>query len=411
MSDFQEFERDLRDALSHLYDPAYEPPESLWRVTGCDPRQGLEALQRSLIQAIERLEPAPHVPATARSRRIYNLLLQVYVQDRTQEETAQCLGITPRHLRRELPECAHVLALRLWAQKRAGMVSPRESAQEGATAATPAASSTDASAEWRSQVRQEIASLSDSAPGVESKMTEVMDDAVQVARALTAKRGVDLRVKQTQPNLVAAIHPSLVRQALIVAIRELANTMTGGTITLAAQPTERTIRVTITGSSVPVTATPNSEFICEILSSQGGAAETVRDAERTSLRIELPSAGKVVLVVDDNPDMLHLYRRYVLGTQYRIVHTGQGQRVFDIIDESAPDVIMLDVMLPDADGWQLLTRLYEDPLTKHIPVVVCSVIQEEDLALALGAALYLAKPVQRQQFIEALDQALSHSSA
>jgi hypothetical protein len=74
MDTFEEFKRHLRDALTHLYDPAYRPPELLWAVTGCDPQQGVEAVQAVIIQAIEDLKPAPDVPPTARSRRICELL-------------------------------------------------------------------------------------------------------------------------------------------------------------------------------------------------------------------------------------------------------------------------------------------------------------------------------------------------
>ncbi len=61
MDTFEEFKRHLRDALTHLYDPAYRPPELLWAVTGCDPQQGVEAVQAVIIQAIEDLKPAPDV--------------------------------------------------------------------------------------------------------------------------------------------------------------------------------------------------------------------------------------------------------------------------------------------------------------------------------------------------------------
>ena len=76
------------------------------------------------------------------------------------------------------------------------------------------------------------------------------------------------------------------------------------------------------------------------------------------------------------------------------------------VEACAPSIIVLDVMLPDMDGWELLAHLHEHPPTRSIPILVCSVVREEELALALGAKLYLSKPVRRQQFIQALDQAL-----
>ena len=63
-------------------------------------------------------------------------------------------------------------------------------------------------------------------------------------------------------------------------------------------------------------------------------------------------------------------------------------------------------MLPDIDGWDLLTRLHENPDTRPLPVLICSVMREKELARALGARYFLSKPVQRQDFIVALDTVL-----
>jgi CheY-like chemotaxis protein len=82
----------------------------------------------------------------------------------------------------------------------------------------------------------------------------------------------------------------------------------------------------------------------------------------------------------------------------------QGSKIIEEIEAIRPDIIVLDLMLPDVDGWQLLAELHEHPASRDIPLIVCSVVREEDLALALGATTYLPKPVQCHQLIAALDQ-------
>jgi CheY-like chemotaxis protein len=135
------------------------------------------------------------------------------------------------------------------------------------------------------------------------------------------------------------------------------------------------------------------------------------DEDHVFLWAEMPSVGRIiVLAVDDNPDMARFYRRSAEGTSYRIVHVAQGQEAFKTIEAIAPDIIVLDVMLPDVDGWQLLMHLHEHHATRSIPVIVCTVVREEELALSLGAALYLPKPVRPHEFIQALDQALPQAS-
>ncbi|MBI1877882.1 MAG: response regulator [Chloroflexi bacterium] len=114
-----------------------------------------------------------------------------------------------------------------------------------------------------------------------------------------------------------------------------------------------------------------------------------------------------MLVIDDNADLVHFYRRYTTGTRYQIVHLAEGQHTLSTVKEIRPNIIILDVMLPDIDGWELLTDLRGQPATQMIPIIVCSVVRRAELALSLGASLYLPKPVRRREFVQALDQILN----
>lgn len=71
-----------------------------------------------------------------------------------------------------------------------------------------------------------------------------------------------------------------------------------------------------------------------------------------------------------------------------------------------PQAIVLDVMMPQVDGWEVLARLRQHPGTARIPVIICSVLADADLAAALGAMAVVPKPVTRQAFLSALDQTL-----
>jgi CheY-like chemotaxis protein len=411
MSTFETFEECLRDALAHLYDPAYRPPEILWIVTGCDPQQGLEAIQAALVQAIEDLKPAPHVPPTARSRRIYGLLFHGYVQDLTQEQTAERLGITPRHVRREQSSAIHALALRLWEQRPADLPLPSELVRDEEMRLPEGTMQGVESPQYRSQVRQELISLHEMAPGATTDVEEAIHSVVKLGSALISNRDFTLEAEPVQPNLVAAIHPSVLRQVLIAAVRQLAQLMSSGRVSLRAERRARNIEITITGRPAVAPSLFESNFIQEILAVQGGSTEVSVEEDRTHLVVRLPSVDRVVLVVDDNPDLIHLYRRYAVGTRYHIKHVSEGERVFEAVQAFSPDIIVLDVMLPDADGWEVLAHLHEHSATRFLPVIVCSVVREEQLALALGASLYLSKPIQREQFIQALDQVVNQAEA
>ena len=72
--------------------------------------------------------------------------------------------------------------------------------------------------------------------------------------------------------------------------------------------------------------------------------------------------------------------------------------------EISPEIIVLDVMMPDMDGWEVLGQLRHHPVTSHIPIIVCTVLPEEELAHSLGASDFVRKPLPRQVFLSALSR-------
>jgi CheY-like chemotaxis protein len=257
-----------------------------------------------------------------------------------------------------------------------------------------------------------MASLKESAPAPQADIEETIRRVVELERVLVSRYRVALRVDCARPGLVAAIHPSALRQILIMAIGQLARYASHGEITVCAAQQNDHITLTLTSSSSETGVPPTGNIIQEILASQGGSLEVSSDAEHVSFQITVSSAGQVkVVVVDDNLDQVHFYRRCTAGTRYHIVHAPQGQRTPADIRKIAPDIIVLDILLPDIDGWELLEDLQSCPATAHIPVVICSIIAEKDLAELLGATLYLPKPVHHTAFIQALGQALDPGAA
>lgn len=406
MGAFEEFEQHLQNALAHLYDPAYRPPELLWRTMGYRQPQSTEAIRHAIFEAIESLKPAPEVPPAARVRRLYELLSYRYVQELTQKETAQRLGITPRHLRREQQQAVHLLAQRLW--ERSQLMKPWRTHSGGYEIQPSELSEGDGRAEaWRDQVRQELISLQRSAPGMVADVGEAIQGVIELERTLSLQQGIVLEAGEVPHGLAALIHPSALRQVLITAVQKLAQPMSGGRIVLRAGREAEWVKIRVTGSPITVSELPRSEFIQEILTAQGGSVTVYAQNDMVTFELGLLPANEVtVLVIDDNADLVHFYRRYTEGTRYRIVHIREGKNALWAIEHYRPDVIVLDVMLPDVDGWNLLAQLHAHPVARRVPIVVCSVVRREELALALGALLYLPKPVRRQEFVRALDQAL-----
>ena len=114
--------------------------------------------------------------------------------------------------------------------------------------------------------------------------------------------------------------------------------------------------------------------------------------------------GPTVLVIDDNDGLVKLVQRYLTDRDCRVIAATNGEEGLRLAQELLPDAIVLDVMMPEMDGWELLQRLRNRPQTATIPVIICSVISDPELAYSLGAALSLPKPISRRDVMDALHQ-------
>lgn len=357
----------------------------LFEVLGCDPIAGPGHVQSSLIASIAELEPDPKQPANNRARRDFDSLHQRFVLGLTQEETAGTLHLSVRHVQRVQAEATHLLSRILWDRYLARGETP----------------------DWRSQMERELASLRSRDPDATADVAEAIADVMALEQALASGHGIQLKEGFIQPGLVATVHPAALRQALITAVGRLTQHVSPGELAIYAALADGSVRITLTGPADSDRQPTKDHLTRDIITPRGATVEAQAKGDRLFLWLTLPSIGeRTVLVVEDNLDMVHFYQRCTAGTPYRVAHLPERQDMIEAIEAAGPDIVVLDVMLPDVDGWQLLTHLYERLSTRSIPVIVCSVVKEEELALSLGAALFLAKPVRPRQFVQALDQVL-----
>jgi CheY-like chemotaxis protein len=116
-----------------------------------------------------------------------------------------------------------------------------------------------------------------------------------------------------------------------------------------------------------------------------------------------------VLVIEDNADTLQLYQRYLAESRYRFLGAHSPQMGLALAASEAPQVIVLDVMMPESDGWAVLGQLRVHPQTQDIPVIVCSIVPQGRLAQSLGAAEFIRKPISQGELLAALDRQVHRS--
>ena len=123
---------------------------------------------------------------------------------------------------------------------------------------------------------------------------------------------------------------------------------------------------------------------------------------------------KKIMVIDDEPAVHRLLQIILEVEGYRITGLGSNESTRDSVTAGKPDLVILDIMMPELNGFDVLRMLKSDEETRDIPVVVltaCNRRQEREKALRLGAASYLTKPFQPAELVKVIRSALNTTCA
>ncbi len=126
------------------------------------------------------------------------------------------------------------------------------------------------------------------------------------------------------------------------------------------------------------------------------------------------NANRTIMIVDDNPDIVTIVKTILEGKGYVVQTAYSGMEVFSRLEEKKPDLIILDVMLPQMDGLEVLTRLKGTAESSSIPVILLTAkVQYEDVlgGYKLGADYYITKPFTSTQLINGINLLLGEEKA
>ena len=119
---------------------------------------------------------------------------------------------------------------------------------------------------------------------------------------------------------------------------------------------------------------------------------------------------KKILVVEDEQDLLTLQSMLLSIEGYTVEGVMDGQTALDVVETMKPDLILLDIMLPEVDGFQVCRQLKSNEATRHIPIIILTAKKsKEDLIMGeqVGADMYITKPYKTSMVIEAIQKLLS----
>ncbi len=394
-----EFHQQVRDALHHLYDYPYLEGHPLalrfWPEVKPGGPSRAHRLSRLLLESIEALNPPGQVTADTSHARFYSLLVYRYVEERPLSDIMRELGYSRSQFFREQQKAITMLASVLWERLE----------QQASVAHEPDSLDTEA--------KRVLAQCEAVEPA------EVVRGVLEVVRHLAEQHGVTLAC-ELDPKLTTVYGSrTLLRQVLV---RTLS--------TLISHPgTERIcVRMRCEGQRLLtdlITKLCESDYHLGEIATQCAAeleparhlVEMVR-GHWSGVRIrpgectcsfDFPvDSRKTLLVIEDNEGMIRVFQGYLAGHGYQVIGATTGDRALRLAREVNPTAITLDIMMPSQDGWEILQALKSDPVTCSIPVIICSVLEDPELAHSLGAAAYLQKPVSQTALLDTLSRLPGH---
>jgi PAS domain S-box-containing protein len=136
----------------------------------------------------------------------------------------------------------------------------------------------------------------------------------------------------------------------------------------------------------------------------GTITVTSQLGQGSTFTVRLPALARperpLVLVIEDEVAIARLIAKYIEKMGYRAVTAYSAREGFDQAVRLKPDLITLDVLMPDLDGFALIQQLKAHPETAHIPVIFLSIVQDRQQGLRLGASAFLTKPIDEHKFYE-----------
>ncbi len=140
------------------------------------------------------------------------------------------------------------------------------------------------------------------------------------------------------------------------------------------------------------------------------APAPIREAPPEVVSMEA-EGGPLVLAIDDDPNVIYLLQENLAEAGYRVIGVTSGDEGLRKARELRPFAITLDILMSPKDGWQILHELKADEVTRDIPVVVLSIVDNQELGYRLGASDYLMKPFDREAILGTLTRIAPAPSA
>jgi CheY-like chemotaxis protein len=383
-----EFTQHVKHFLENLHDFGYLQNYPLKIAFGSTSKTQKEApweqIRREILLAIETISPAPNTPISSPRARSYQILNLHYLEEIPLQQCAQELGISLRQTNRELRRAEQSIAAILWSKFGDRM---KESQFR------PVVESFQPDPE---QIRLNFETVD---------MAKLLQEASKEIVLLAQEHNVHYHLILPDNSVSTLTDKMIARQIFIAVISRLIQVTHPGDMHISFYSENESQELQIRFYPSTDAAFPPMESFLQNLLNRMEWKLAYQQGSPTVCRVIFETiTPPTLLVIDDNEGLGLLLERYLSGRRCRVVNAHNGADGLTLACKVDPDAILLDVMMPEMDGWQVLNRLKNNELTREIPVIVCSVFNDPRLARSLGAAQFLPKPLNRDDFLAAIQK-------
>ena len=382
---------DFRVAVTNAYENLYNIPYLQGSVLldylipdNTDLQDRARQLKRLLLSTIDNVYPGDNAPITSREWRLHRLLALRYVEGSNPQQIADQLAISLRHYYREQKDAIELLVNLLWKNMNEGDSSTKKLQRSDL-------------------VHLEAQRFQQNQPGTDLETTLI--DVISLFRDIAEDKsiGVDIELQQDLSGL--NVSQQILRQILVEVFNVLLKTNVAESKILVRSIVQPETLICRFETAVFETKSVQSQLdtIHHLSKSSNVTTQIEQSDIETIIELHIPIlAPKVVLLVDDNEDFIELVSRYLFQYGYQYVIARTGKEAIDKARTINPDAIILDVMIPEPDGWSVLQTLHNHHETFEIPIIVTTVLSASELAMALGAVAFLSKPISEVDLMNAL---------
>jgi CheY-like chemotaxis protein len=353
-------------------------------------------LQEMVLDEIEQFRPTDKEPSIETIEwRPYLILHQRYTKGMSSQELADYLAISKRQMRRDHSKALQALAGRLWDQ-----------AFEKELVPPPEGDSDEA---------REGSQAFEIHPGL-LDLAEVLQGVIRILQRHLDSEGVELELNFVSGTVLT--DRVILRQILISLFNYALHIQSDQPLCICTQTKGEYVSVEFTITADQHWSSWDEEredwlSSVRLWSPRLGAdfEESYPPPDRPGtvrLIFKLPIADQTtILVIDDQQPTLRMYQRYLSRSNFKVVGLDNPKQAHLVAHQIQPDVILLDVMMPQVDGWEIFQALQLDEALNQIPVIICSAWESADLAKSLGAAEFLKKPITQEQLLTAIQELAS----